>query len=243
MSHSCRPGAADSPEEAPQGAKGLSLALRRGYNKSMIKVALCDDHPVVREGLKIAFAQTPDIRVAAEASSGSELLEDLRATKCNVVILDISLPGSSGLEVLKDLSSHGVSLPVLILSMHPESQYALRALRLGAAGYLPKDSPMPDLIAAVRKVASGGKYISAGQGELLAEELRRGRKPPLERLSDRELQVLLELAAGQGIKQIAHKLCISPSTVGSHRTRLLAKLGLRTGADLVRFAVENQLLD
>jgi two-component system invasion response regulator UvrY len=223
--------------------KGLSEAPQSRYNEAMIKVALCDDHPVVREGLKVAFAQTPDIRVAAEASNGSELLEVLRATKCQAVILDISLPGSSGLEVLKDLSSHGLTVPVLILSMHPESQYALRALRLGAAGYLPKDSPMPDLIAAVRKVASGGKYISAGQGELLAEELRRGRKAPLERLSDRELQVLLELASGQGIKQIAHKLCISASTVGSHRTRLLAKLGLRTGADLVRFAVENQLLE
>ncbi len=102
---------------------------------------------------------------------------------------------------------------------------------------------MPELIAALRKVASGGKYISPAQGELLAEEFRRGRKAPIERLSDRELQVLLELASGQGIKQIAHKLCISPSTVGSHRTRLLAKLGLRTSADLVRFAVENQLLE
>jgi two-component system invasion response regulator UvrY len=223
--------------------QGLPPAPPRRYIEAMIKVALCDDHPVVREGLKVAFAQTPDIRVTAEASSGSELLEVLRATKCNAVILDISLPGSSGLEVLKDLSTRGVAVPVLILSMHPESQYALRALRLGAAGYLPKDSPMPDLIAAVRKVASGGKYISAGQGELLAEELRRGRKAPIERLSDRELQVLLELASGQGIKQIAHKLNISPSTVGSHRTRLLNKLGLRTGADLVRFAVENQLLE
>ena len=209
----------------------------------MIKVALCDDHPVVREGMKVAFAQTPDIRVVAEASSGAELLEILSSTRCNAIILDISLPGASGLEVLKDLANRKLTVPVLILSMHPESQYALRALRLGAAGYLPKDSPMPELIAALRKVASGGKYISPAQGELLAEEFRRGRKPPVERLSDRELQVLLELASGQGIKQIAHKLCISPSTVGSHRTRLLAKLGLRTSADLVRFAVENQLLE
>ncbi len=242
MSRSCRSEAAANPQ-AGEAVQGLPLLPESGYNANMIKVALCDDHPVVREGLKTAFAQTPDIRVVAEASNGSELLEVLRATKCNAVILDISLPGSSGLDVLKDLSSHDVKVPVLILSMHPESQYALRALRLGAAGYLPKDSPMPDLIAALRRVASGGRYVSPGQGELLAEELRRGRKPPIERLSDRELQVLLELASGQGIKQIAHKLCISPSTVGSHRTRLLAKLGLRTGADLVRFAVENQLLD
>jgi len=209
----------------------------------MIKVALCDDHPVVREGMKVAFAQTPDIRVVAEASSGAELLEILASTRCNAVILDISLPGASGLEVLKDLANRKLTVPVLILSMHPESQYALRALRLGASGYLPKDSPVPELIAALRKVASGGKYISPAQGELLAEEFRRGRKPPVERLSDRELQVLLELASGQGIKQIAHKLCISPSTVGSHRTRVLSKLGLHTSADLVRFAVENQLLE
>ena len=223
--------------------KELSPALGTRYNPVMIKVLLCDDHPVVREGLKVAFAQTPDIRVVAEAASGAQLLELLPSTRCSAIILDISLPGASGLEVLKDLANRGSGVPVLVLSMHPESQYALRALRLGAAGYLPKDSPMPELIAALRKVASGGKYITAGQGELLAEELRRGRKPPIERLSDRELQVLLELASGQGIKQIAHKLCISPSTVGSHRTRLLAKLGLRTGADLIRFAVENQLLE
>jgi DNA-binding NarL/FixJ family response regulator len=216
---------------------------RIDYNQDMIKVVICDDHPVVREGMKVAFAQTPDIRVVAEASTGAELLEIVGSTRLSAIILDISLPGSNGLDVLKDLASRRSAVPVLILSMHPESQYALRALRLGAAGYLPKDSPMPELIAALRKVASGGKYISPAQGELLAEEFGRGRAAPLERLSDRELQVLLELASGQGIKQIAHKLCISPSTVGSHRTRLLAKLGLHTGADLVRFAVENQLLE
>jgi DNA-binding NarL/FixJ family response regulator len=218
----------------------LPPGRRIDYNQDMIKVVICDDHPVVREGMKVAFAQTPDIRVVAEASTGAELLEIVGSTRLSAVILDISLPGSNGLDVLKDLASRRLNVPVLILSMHPEGQYALRALRLGAAGYLPKDSPMPEVIAALRKVASGGKYISPAQGELLAEEFGRGRAAPLERLSDR---VLLELASGQGIKQIAHKLCISPSTVGSHRTRLLAKLGLHTGADLVRFAVENQLLE
>jgi two-component system invasion response regulator UvrY len=209
----------------------------------MIKVVICDDHPVCREGLKKAFSQTSDIRVAAEAQTGPELKEVLQVTPCDAVILDISLPGSNGLEVLKDLANRRPSVPVLILSMHTEDQYAIRALRLGASGYLPKDSPMPDLIAALRKVASGRKYISATQAEMLADEFRGGQKPAMERLSDRELQVMLELASGLGIKEIAQKLCISPSTVGSHRTRILGKLGLRTTADLVRYAVENQLLE
>jgi DNA-binding NarL/FixJ family response regulator len=209
----------------------------------MIKVVICDDHPVCREGLKTALAQTPDIRVVGEAESGPQLLELLKGTKCNSIMLDISLPGANGLEVLKDLENRGIKVPVLILSMHPETQYAVRALRLGAAGYLPKDSPMPEVVAALRKVASGGRYVSPSQAEMLAGELSRGQKPAIERLSDRELQVLLELAAGLGIKEIAQKLCISPSTIGSHRTRILRKLGLSTNADLIRYAIENKLLE
>jgi DNA-binding NarL/FixJ family response regulator len=169
-------------------------------------------------------------------------MEVLRDTPCDAVILDISLPGANGLEVLKDLASRQYAVPVLIMSMHAEDQYAIRALRLGAAGYLPKDSPMSELISALRKVASGHKYISSTQAEMLADEFRGGQKPAMERLSDRELQVMLELASGLGIKEIAQKLCISPSTIGSHRSRILTKLGLRTNADLVRYAVENQLL-
>ena len=208
----------------------------------MIKVVICDDHPVCCEGLKKAFAQTSDIRVAGEAHDGPELMEVLGGTFCDVVILDISLPRSNGLEVLKGLAGRRPPVPVIILSMHPEDQYAVRALRLGAAGYLAKDSPISELIGALRKVAAGGKYVSTSQAELLAEEFQRGQKPAIERLSDRELQVMLKLAAGEGIKEIAHNLSISPSTIGSHRARILRKLGLRTNADLVRFAVVNQLL-
>ena len=208
----------------------------------MIKVVVCDDHPVCCEGLKKAFALTPDIRVAGEARTGAELMEVLGGASCDAVILDISLPGSNGLDVLKDLAGRRPALPVLILSMHKEDHFAVRALRLGASGYVVKDRPMSELIDALRKVASGGKYISASQAEMLAEELRRGQKPAIERLSDRELQVMLKLAAGEGIKEIAHTLCISPSTIGSHRSRILRKLGLRTNADLVRFAVEHHLL-
>jgi two-component system invasion response regulator UvrY len=208
----------------------------------MLKVVICDDHPVCREGLKKAFSQTADIRVAGEARSGPELMDVLQGSPCDALILDISLPGSNGLEVLRDLAAQRPSLPVLILSMHPEDQFAIRALRLGAAGYLPKDSPMSELIGALRKVASGGKYVSSRQAEMLAGEFRRGSKPALERLSDRELQVMLKLAAGEGIKEIANGLCLSSSTIGSHRSRILRKLGLRSNADLVRFAVENNLL-
>ncbi len=208
----------------------------------MIRVVVCDDHPICCEGLKKAFAQTQDIRVAGEARSGAELLEVLKVTPCDAVILDISLPGSSGLEVLKDLSSRQSALPVLIMSMHSEDQYAVRALRLGAAGYLPKDRPVSEVINALRKVITGRTYITDSQAEMLADELQGGEKPAIKRLSDRELQVMLELASGLGVKEIAQKLCISPSTIGSHRARVLAKLGLRTNADLVRYAVENQLL-
>ncbi len=208
----------------------------------MIKVVICDDHPVCREGLKKSFSQTLDIKVAAEALTGAELKDILTKTPCDVVILDISLPGGSGLEILKELARERPGLPILMLSMHPEDQYAIRALRLGAAGYIPKDSPMTELIGALRKVATGHKYIRASQAELLACEFQHGNKPALERLSDRELQVMLELASGRGVKEIAQKLSVSPSTIGSHRTRIMEKLGLHSNADLVRYAVDNHLL-
>jgi DNA-binding NarL/FixJ family response regulator len=153
------------------------------------------------------------------------------------------MPGPDGLDVLKDLEFRGIEVPVLMLSMHPEDHFALRAFRGGAAGYLTKNSPMPQLIEALRKVADGGRYVSPAMAERLADEVRGGAKPGHEKLSDREFQVLMKLVSGQSLKEIASELNISPSTIGTHRSRILDKLGLRTRADLIRYAMEHKLAD
>ena len=207
----------------------------------MLNVVICDDHPIFREGLKTALSMVDDIAVVGEASSGPELVEVVAKTPCNVILLDIALPGPDGLEVLKDLAYRGNKVPVLTLSMYPEDHYALRAFRAGAAGYLTKNSPMPQLVEALRKVAGGGRYVSPAMAERLADEVHRGSKPGHEKLSDREYQVFMKLVSGQGIKEIASDLSISPSTIGTHRARILEKLGLRTRAELIRYAMEHQL--
>ena len=208
----------------------------------MLNVVICDDHPIFREGLKTALSMVDDIAVVGEAGSGPELLEVLARTPCNAILLDIALPGPDGIEVLKDLAYRGNRVPVLALSMYPEDHYALRAFRGGAAGYLTKNSPMPQLVEALRKVAGGGRYVSPAMAERLADEVQGGGKPGHERLSDREYQVLLKLVSGQGIKEIAGELGISPSTIGTHRARILEKLGLKTRAELIRYAMEHQLV-
>lgn len=208
----------------------------------MLNVVICDDHPIFREGLKTALSMVDDIAVVGEAASGPELLEVLARTPCNAILLDIALPGPDGIEVLKDLAYRGNRVPVLALSMYPEDHYALRAFRGGAAGYLTKNSPMPQLVEALRKVAGGGRYVSPAMAERLADEVQGGVKPGHERLSDREYQVLLKLVSGQGIKEIAGELGISPSTIGTHRARILEKLGLKTRAELIRYAMEHQLV-
>jgi len=208
----------------------------------MLNVVICDDHPIFREGLKLALGQVADIAVVGEAGSGPELLEVLARTPCNIILLDIALPGRDGLDVLKDLAYRANRVPVLALSMYPEEHYALRAFRGGAAGYITKNSPMPQLVEALRKVAGGGRYVSPAMAERLADEVQGGGKPGHERLSDREYQVLLKLVSGQGIKEIAGELGISPSTIGTHRARILEKLGLKTRAELIRYAMEHQLV-
>ncbi len=209
----------------------------------MLKVVICDDHPIFRQGLKTALSEVPDIAVVGEAGSGPELFDILAHTACGVVVLDIQLPGRDGLEVLKELSNRQIHVPVLVLSMYPEDHYALRAFRGGANGYITKNSPMPQLIEAIRKVAGGGRYVSEAMGERLAEEVRgRGAKPRHENLSDREYQVLLKLVSGLGIKEIAQELNISASTISTHRARILEKMGLKTRTELIRYAVEHGLV-
>ena len=208
-----------------------------------IEILIVDDHSIVREGLKRILADVPDILVAAEADNGADAMAILRSNPVDLVLLDLSLPGRTGLEVLQLMKSEFRKLPVLILSAHEEEQYAVRALRDGADGFLNKQSAPELLVSAIRKVASGGKYVSAEMAERLATEVS-GRTDKLshEALSDREFMVLKMIAAGRSLNQIADQLSISPKTVSTYRARIIEKTGLQTNAELIRYALENELL-
>lgn len=209
----------------------------------MIKVLLADDHHLVRSGLKQMLHQEPDIKVADEASSGEEVMAKLSARKFDVVVLDITLPGRSGLEILKQIKTALPKQAVLILSMHPEEQYAVRAMKSGAMGYLTKSGAPDQLAAAIRKVAGGSKYITQQLAEQLAEALGGGgTEHGHQALSDRELEVMLLLVRGMRIGQIAEKLCLSPKTVSTYRARIIEKMAVKSNAELARYAVENGLV-
>jgi two-component system invasion response regulator UvrY len=211
----------------------------------MKRILLADDHDVVRQGLKqILVEATPDA-VFGDASSGSEVLKLVRSAPWDVVVLDISLPDRSGLDVLKELRQSDPGLPVLVLSMHPEEQFAVRVLRAGAAGYLTKRSAPQELVAAVRKVLAGGKYVTQSLAEKLAAVVDFGRPSgePHERLSDREYQVFRMLASGQTVKEIGEELSLTPQTVSTHRARILEKMGLETNAELAQYARRAGLLE
>jgi len=209
----------------------------------MTRILLADDHAVVRQGLKQILLESMRGAIFGEASSGEEALEAARAGGWDIVILDISLPGKSGLEVLKELRQAQPRLPVLVLSMHPEEQFAVRALRAGAAGYVTKRTAALDLARAVRRVLEGGKYVSASLAERLAGGLRADSGPSHERLSDREYQVFRMLALGKTVKEISEELSLSPQTVSTHRSRILEKMQLETNADLTQYALANRLID
>jgi two-component system, NarL family, invasion response regulator UvrY len=209
----------------------------------MIEVLIGDDHTIFREGLKQLLAETANVKVGGEAGSGQEVLRRLRERPYDVVLLDISLEDRSGLDVLKHIRTEWPSLPVLMLTMHPEEEYAVRALRAGAAGYLTKKSALTELVAAIQKVAHGGRYVSAS----LAEALVRALEPeaplqPHESLSDREFQVFEMLVSGARPSDIARHLGVSVKTISTHRARILIKMKLPSIAALIRYAVENQLL-
>lgn len=208
-----------------------------------IRILVVDDHAVVRQGVKQILAEMPGVVVAGEAGSGQEALGKIRSEAWDVVILDISLPDRSGLDVLKQAKSFYPKLPVLVLSMHAEAQYAVRVLRAGASGYLTKESAPEELIAAISKIAAGGRYVSSSLAEKLAFEIGVDQERPLhERLSDREFEVLCMIAQGTRIKEIAEKLCLSVKTVSSHRARILNKMNMRSNAELVQYAMKNDLL-
>jgi len=210
----------------------------------MLRILLCDDHPILREGLKKILLSQADIKVVEEAGSGSELLEKAAASRFDVIILDITLPDMNGLEVLKNLQASGHPAAVLVLSMHPEEQYATRALKAGASGYLQKESAPGELVTAVRKIARGGKYVTPSLAERLAVELvGPGDREPHELLSDREYQVLTLLASGKGIKEIALELSLSAPTIATYRSRVMTKLSLGSTVDLVRYALEHKLVE
>ena len=209
----------------------------------MIRILVADDHPIVREGLKQIIADSHDMVVATEATDGQEVLNQVWKNEFDVVLLDISMPGRNGLDILKQLKSQKPRLAVLLLSVHPEEQYALRALKAGAAGYVTKDRAPEELISAIRAVASGKKYISPSLAQVLASTPGiAAAGPPHQLLSDREFSVLRLISAGKAKKAIAEELSLSPKTVSTYRARLLRKMGLKTDAEIVRYAIENQLL-
>lgn len=208
-----------------------------------IRIIIADDHGIFREGLKQVIARTANMIVAGEAADGQELLGRLRDGDYDLVILDISLPGRSGLDILPEIRSLRPKLPVLILSMHPEEQYAMRALKSGAAGYLTKGSSSHELIDALQKIAMGKKYVSTSMAEVLASRLGSEVDRPLhELLSDREFQVMCMIAAGATPKRIAEELMVGIKTVNTYRVRILQKMDMKCNADLTRYAIQHKLL-
>jgi len=209
----------------------------------MIRILVADDHTVVREGIKQILAGREDMVVEDEAASGEEVLAKVAKKTYDLVLLDISMPGKGGLEVLEEIKVMQPKLPVLVLSMHPEEQYAVRMLRGGAAGYLTKGSAPQELILAIQKVSGGGKYITVSLAEKLAFELdARAEKPSHERLSNREYEVMLLLASGQSVNQIAEMFSLSGKTISTYRNRILKKMNMKKNAELTLYAVKNNLI-
>jgi DNA-binding NarL/FixJ family response regulator len=209
----------------------------------MIRVLVADDHKLVREGLKQILATAEDLRVAGEAASGDEALALARANDYDLALLDMSMPGVSGIELIRRLRLEKPALRILVLSMHGEQQYAARALKAGAAGYLTKDSASEQLVGAIRKVAAGGLYITAAAAESLVSETASGAAAPHASLSDREFEIFRLLAGGHGPTEIADRLHVSVKTVSTHKARILQKMNLDSTAALVRYALEHDLLD
>jgi len=210
----------------------------------MITLLVIDDHAVVRQGIRTILSQTDDIVVGADAMTAADAVERAAAAALDAIVLDLALPDSDGLELLKRLRGDHPRLPILILSMHPEDQFALRAIRAGASGYLSKSSAPDELVSAIRKVVGGGHYLSPWLAERLAREASGDlSRAAHEHLSDREYQVLMRIAAGKTTKDIADELHISPKTVGTYRSRLGVKMGLTTDAELTAYVFRHRLLD
>lgn len=210
----------------------------------MIRVFITDDHAIVRQGLKQILADTSDIAFAGEAETGAGAVQAVRDTPCDVLLLDISLPDRNGIEVLKQIKREHPKLPVLMLSMHMEREFAIRALKAGAAGYLTKQSAPMQLVAAIRHVSAGRKYLTPSIAEEVANALSGSdEQNPHETLSDREYQTMCLIASGKSLSDIASELVISPKTVSVYRARVLEKLNLKNNSDITRYAIRNQLVE
>jgi len=209
----------------------------------MIQVILCDDHALIRRGIRDTLADAPDIEVVGEAGDYGELRSLMRVTRCDVLVLDINLPGRSGLDVMHALKDEGSMVKVLVVSMFPEDQYAIRALRAGAYGYVNKGGDPQLLVQAVRTVAQGRKYVTPEIAQMLVESLTTPVPENLhDKLSDRELQTLTMIASGKRLSDIAEELTLSPKTVSVYRARVLEKLGLSNNAELTVYAIRNGLV-
>jgi DNA-binding NarL/FixJ family response regulator len=210
----------------------------------MLRILIADDHPLFRRGLKQIITEASDMVVADEAADGREALSKAATGDYDVLLLDITMPFKNGVDVLSQLKNERPTLPVLMLSMHPEEQYAVRALRAGASGYLTKESAPEELVAAIRKVSTGGKYVSASLAERLAAIVQRdGEAPPHETLSHREYQVMCMIASGQTVSAAARELSLSVKTISTYRARILEKLKMKNNAELMRYAIKNQLVE
>jgi two-component system, NarL family, invasion response regulator UvrY len=209
-----------------------------------VRVLIADDHPVVRDGLKTMLSSDPEVRVVGEASDGDEALQMMQSVEWDVAVLDYSMPGKGGVDLLAQVKHDFPERPVLILSIYPEDPHGMRALKAGAAGYITKESAGEELTAAVKKVTSGGRYVSASLAEKLAARLTPDQdRPPHERLSDREYRVMWLLASGRSLQQIAEEMHLSPSTVSTYRGRILKKLGLTSNVELVHYAMKHRLIE
>jgi two-component system, NarL family, invasion response regulator UvrY len=210
-----------------------------------MRVLLIDDHAIVRDGLRrLLMSEFPQALVT-EAADGDQAVEQVRTNPWDLVILDLSLPGRGGLDALKEIHALRPDAPVLVMTMHSEDQYALRAFRAGAAGYITKGNGVDEILQAVRRVRAGGKYVTPAIAEKLAANLARDDLggPPHEALSNRELQVLRLLGAGKTVKEIGYELSLSEKTISTYRTRILEKMNLRTTAELIRYAIRSELVD
>lgn len=208
-----------------------------------MKVLIVDDHDVVRRGVRQVLAEGFEAIEFGEATNARQAVELALQHKWDVLVLDIALPGRSGLDVLKELKVQRPNLPVLVLSMYPERQYALRALRSGAAGYLTKAEAVSELVVAVKKILAGGKYVSTTLAEQLADELTESKQQaPHETLSDREFEILCLIASGKTVKEIAHELTLSVNTISTYRARILEKMQMNTSAELTHYTIANKLV-
>jgi DNA-binding NarL/FixJ family response regulator len=213
-------------------------------NSKELRILIVDDHSIIRQGLRQILSDAFPKSVFGEATSGGEALEQVEKNRWDIVLLDITMPGKSGVDVLKQIVDAQPNIAVLVLSMHPEEQYAVRVLKSGAAGYITKNTASEEVIGAIKKVLSGGKYVSAALAENLAANLNTpGGSAPHETLSDREYQVMRLIALGRSVKEIAFELNLSVKTISTYRTRIMEKTKLKTNAEIIRYAVHEKLVE